>query len=168
MLAPRSTKVRRGLFAALATPLALGAVAAGASTAQAHDDTSRVYEWRDTSDCSCWLGDEYDGTEFEYDAGGRAAKARIYSGDVLVGKMEFHPLGEKSWFYDTSANNDTIYYQVEVDGIRGDLFRVPKGDRFTVIDGSLHEGTEITLYAFDDAHPAGYGVNKLAEITGKS
>lgn len=139
-MSARFTMGRRAALAALATPMFLGAAIAGTTTAaQAHDDIWAEHDSRQTSGCPCYIWDEYDGTHFKHDAGGKGAKARFYSGGELVGKMEFHPRGEEIWLYDTKANNDAIYFQIEVNDNRGPIFRIPSGDRHMVAGGNIKE-----------------------------
>ena len=165
----RTSRLRRATLAVLAAPMALGAVAIGpAQTAQAsHGSVGNSYEWRDTSDCPCYLGDEYDGTYFRHDSGGYAAKDRIYSHGDLVGKMEFHPYGEKFWIYDTKANNDAIWYKIDWKG--GDwVGKVPSGRHSLMVDVDIPEGRDVTIEAYDDIADTGVPYNRLGDSYGTS
>ncbi|WP_328469434.1 hypothetical protein OHA21_01835 [Actinoplanes sp. NBC_00393] len=97
-----------------------------ASPAQAYSNLSYRAAVVDTDDCwrasgvltvvresnGCRLADSADGTLFRFDAGGIAIKVEIRDGSGLVGKAEFHPYGEKFWFYDTRNDGDTVYYEL--------------------------------------------------------
>lgn len=161
-MSARTHKIGRTALAAVAAPLALGAVVvAPASTAQAHDDVTTTQEWRDTSDCWCELYDEWDGTFFQHDAGGEAQKTRIYSGGQLVGKVEFHPYDEKVWVYDTVANGDALYVKVFWEDKYEDkvaYLKVPSGSRHSVSDLSIPEGTQVNIRIYDD----GWGDDLIA------
>ncbi len=147
----RSARLRKTALAAMAAPVALGAaVVAPAQTAEAHSHVGVTYQWRDTSDCPCYLGDEYDGTYFAHDPGSaEGAKARIYSKGQLVGKMEFHPYGEKFWVYDTKANGDAIYYRIKW-GSQAHNVIVPSGKRVASFNYSIPEGTKVLIEAYDN------------------
>ncbi|WP_154402198.1 hypothetical protein [Ornithinimicrobium cavernae] len=147
----RRSRIRRLTGAALAVPLMAGAaVVAPAPMAQAHDNRSSVLEWRDTSECPCYLWDEYDGTYFQRDVGGEAFRGRIYSGGELVGKVEFHPYGEKLWVYDTKANGDALYVTVTWGEHEEYGIKVPSGGG-TVRDlGNIPEGEPVRIKVWDD------------------
>ncbi|GAA1140763.1 hypothetical protein GCM10009583_08480 [Ornithinicoccus hortensis] len=163
----RSDRARRRTVRALAATMALGAALAGsAPAAQAHSNVWADYDTRKTSSCPCTLWDEYDGTYFQHDQGGKAARGRIYSGNELVGKMEFHPRGEEIWVYDTKANGDAIYWQIELDGYRGPIFRLDSGQRYGVYGGLVAENLPIKVYAYDDLASDGSGKNLMATISG--
>ena len=145
----RSARLRKAVLAAMTAPVALGAaVVVPAQSAEAHSHVSTTSEWRQTSDCPCWLGDEYDGTYFKHDAGGEAVKVRIYSGESLVGKMEFHPYGEKFWVYDTKANGDAIYYRIKW-GDEAHNVIVPSGKRVASFDYNIPDGSKVKISAYD-------------------
>lgn len=151
----------------MAASIALGVALAGsASTAQAHSNVWSDNDTRKTASCPCTLWDEYDGTYFQHDQGGKAARARIYSGNELVGKMEFHPRGEEIWVYDTKANGDAIYWQIELNGHRGPIFRLDSGKRYGVYGGNVRENLPIKVYAYDDLASDGSGKNLMATISG--
>lgn len=149
----RSTTFRRRVGVALAAPFALGAaVLAPAPAAQAHEDIVVKSEWRWTSDCPCYLDDDHDGTYFEKDIGGRAYKGQIFSKGELVGKVEFHPQGEKLWLYDTKANGDALYVKIAWPG-RGHYYKVPSGHMVRDLD--IPEGTHVTITVWDDGFHKG-------------
>jgi hypothetical protein len=60
----------------------------------------------------CRIADTADGTFFRNDAGGVAIKVEVRDGSGMVGKAEFHPYGEKFWYYDTRNDGDTVYYEL--------------------------------------------------------
>ena len=152
----------RTALAALAAPLALGgAVIAPATTAQAHNGAYSVEEYRNTSDCWCELPDEWDGTYFQKDAGGEAAKMRMYTADDrLAGKVEFHPYGEQVYVYDTLANADAWYVQLSWTDQNGrDKYTYidpPSGGNYTYENLSIPDGTTVTIKIFDDGWGKGH------------
>jgi len=95
-------------------------------TAHAYGDLTVHYARVDTSNCArlsgdlpviafsngCQLDDSVDGTFFEKDVGGIAVKLELHDDNGMVAKVEFHPLGEKLWVYDTRNDSDTVYVQV--------------------------------------------------------
>ena len=147
----RTTTTRR-VLAALGAPLVMaGLVLAPATTAQAHDNTWVDEHTRLTEDCPCNLSDSYDGTYFAHDPGGLAYKGEIYSGDTLVGKVEFHPHGEQFWTYDTRANADGFYFAASwwEDGKRRNAYiETPSGAQSSDLD--IPEGTMVTIQVWDD------------------
>ncbi|USQ79954.1 hypothetical protein NF556_20600 [Ornithinimicrobium faecis] len=169
-MSARTRKISRTALAAVAAPLALGAAVIGpASTAQAHDGAWSSSEWRDTSSCWCELPDEWDGTYFQKDKGGEAAKMRFYTaGDQLAGKVEFHPQGEKVYVYDTLANSDAWYVQVSWTDDNGRskyaYIDPPSGGNYTYEDLSIPDGHTVTIKIFDD----GWGDDHFRTIHGRA
>ncbi|MBC9712786.1 hypothetical protein H9Y04_09395 [Streptomyces sp. TRM66268-LWL] len=159
-------------FKAKAAGLAAGVAAltasliGGALPAQAYDPDPTVSSYsRDTDTCPCsggTLGDPFDGTYFEYDAGGTARKLELYSGDWFVGKVEFHPYQQKLWVYDTKNDGDTFYVHVAVDnhdghGLTGwGQYKAPGTsavmDYETFTLRNVSEGASIRIRVFDDEH----------------
>ncbi|MET9352591.1 hypothetical protein ABZY14_06145 [Streptomyces sp. NPDC006617] len=96
--------------------LTAGALFATAAPAQAYDpDPSVSTYYRDTDSCPCsggTLGDPFDGTYFAHDAGGTAVKMELNDAGWFIGKVEFHPDGEKLWVYDTKNDGDGFYVAV--------------------------------------------------------
>lgn len=148
------TTTKRRLMAALSAPLVMaGLVMAPATTAQAHDNISVEDAWRDTSKCWCYLPDSYDGTYFQHDSGGVAYKGEIYSGQEMVGKVEFHPHDDTVWLYDTKANGDALYLAAEwmEDGSRKTAHMKSKSGAY-VNDLDIPEGTTVTIRVWDDGY----------------
>lgn len=144
----RSGNFRRRTAAGLLAPLALAAaLVAPVPAAQAHSNVTVKSEWRYTADCPCYLGDDHDGTYFEKDIGGQAYKGQIFSGGELVGKVEFHPRGEKLWLYDTKANGDALYVRVAWHG-HTEFHKIPSGHK--VVDLDIAEGTPVDITVWDD------------------
>lgn len=167
-MSARPTRRRRTL-AALTAPLALAAAIGGSTTtAQAHDDVWSDHDTRQTSNCPCYLWDEYDWTHFKHDAGGKGARARFYSGSQLFGKMEFHPRNEEIWLYDTLPNNDAIYFQIQVGEHWGPVFRIPSGQRHMVAGYNIEENQYVTIHAYDSLDSDGEGKDLITSITGRS
>ncbi|WP_109472830.1 hypothetical protein [Ornithinimicrobium cavernae] len=158
----RTHRLRRAALAAVAAPVALGAaVVAPATMAQAHDGAWSSTEWRYTSGCWCELPDEWDGTYFQHDKGGQAAKMRMYTADDrLAGKVEFHPYGEQVYVYDTLANSDAWYVQLTwVDQYgreKAAYIDPPRGRSYTYADLSIPEGREVEIKVFDDGWGKGH------------
>lgn len=146
------TTTKRRLMALLSAPLVMaGMVVAPASTAQAHDNVWVDEHSRDTENCGCYLPDEYDGTFFDYDDGGTAYKGEIYSGQDMVGKVEFHPYGDKLWVYDTRANGDGLYFAMSwwEDGRTRQVYsETPSGSHVKDLD--IPEGKIVYIHVWDD------------------
>ncbi len=158
----RTSRLRRTALTVLAAPLALGAaVALPAQSAQAHSDITNHHSWEDTDECPCWQGDEYDGTQFLHDSGGRAAKTRFYEGSEMVGKMEFHPYDEQFWYYDTAPNHDALWFEISWSG-HSKVYGVPSGSRYAMDDLNIPEGTKVTIRAYDSIASTGVPYNLLA------
>lgn len=160
-MSTRTRTIRRAALAALVAPLALGAAIAPATTAQAHDGAYSVSEYRYTSDCWCELYDEWDGTFFQHDPGGEAAKMRMYTADdQLAGKVEFHPYGEQVYVYDTLANSDAWYVSVAWTGSDGKqkaaYIDPPSGGSYTYENLSIPDGNTVTIRVYDDGRRDGH------------
>ncbi|MBC9712785.1 hypothetical protein H9Y04_09390 [Streptomyces sp. TRM66268-LWL] len=120
----------------------------------------------DTDTCPCSGGnltDPFDGTYFEYDAGGRAQKVELYSGDWFIGKVEFHPSSEKLWIYDTRNDGDTFYVKATYrhNGTTHDLgtFSAPGTSAvmdYTVKDFDLPEGSGVIFWLYDESGERDY------------
>ena len=158
----RRSKLGRTAIAVLAAPAAVGAtLAVTPASAQAHGSISNTHEWRQTSECPCHLNDEYDGTQFLHDSGGRAAKTRFYEGSEMVGKMEFHPYDEQFWYYDTAPNHDALWFEISWSG-HSKVYGVPSGSRYAMDDLNIPEGTKVTIRAYDSIASTGVPYNLLA------
>lgn len=155
------TKAAAGLAAG--TAIATAALFGGAAPAQAYSpNPSATISYRDTDNCPCSLSDPFDGTYFQYDAGGKAVKIALYADGWFIGKVEFHPYGEKLWVYDTKNDGDTYYVHVAVDnhdghGLTGWNVYAPPGTS-NVVDYSVYslgsnvaEGADIRIRVYDDS-----------------
>ncbi|MFH8973722.1 hypothetical protein [Streptomyces sp. NPDC017890] len=142
--------------------LAAGALFATATPAQAYDpDPSVSTYYRQTGDCPCSGGsltDPFDGTYFAHDAGGTAVKMELNDAGWFVGKVEFHPSGEKLWVYDTRNDGDTFYVAVGYSsgGSYHDLgtFSAPGTSQtvdLTVKDLSIPDGASVDITVYDGA-----------------
>jgi hypothetical protein len=165
-------RTRRPLLAGILTVLALVTSAAFAGPAQAYPDNALRVRWAlvDTSNChkidggltviaqpaGCRLNDSADNTFFKKDAGGRALKIELYLGNTMVGKVEWHPFGEKLWVYDTRNDDDTLYYEpiICVPG-RECSFGVGYSGANTdnPVDFELPEGSAVGILVWDDTNP---------------
>ncbi|WP_406422583.1 hypothetical protein OH809_10940 [Streptomyces sp. NBC_00873] len=78
-----------------------------------------------------------------------------------IGKVEFHPYGEKLWVYDTRNDGDAYYVHVAVDnhdgnGLTGWNVYTPPGTS-NVVDysayslGNVNEGADIRIRVYDDS-----------------
>ncbi|MEV8124616.1 hypothetical protein AB0P07_10975 [Streptomyces sp. NPDC085944] len=92
--------------------MAAVAVPEGAAPAQAYrPDPSATVIHRDTDGCPCGgggLGDPFDATYFQHDAGGKAVKIELYDDGWFIGTVEFHPYGDEIWVYDAKNDGDGI------------------------------------------------------------
>ena len=142
-----------------------GSLIACSAPAQAYspDPTGHVYH-RNTTDCPCsggTLADPFDGTYFAYDPGGVALKIELngHGNNWFVGKVEFHPLDEKLWVYDTRTDGDGFYvtlsyYRTDGRHIVLGNFTAPSTSAVadkSVYNLSLPEGTLVTVRVYDDA-----------------
>ncbi|MFJ4717243.1 hypothetical protein [Streptomyces sp. NPDC088785] len=158
---PARARRRAALAAALlsvAGPLA----ALPAAPARAYSpDPAVTAVYRDTGTCPCRGGaltDPFDGTTFARDPGGYAVKLELTRGSSFVGKVEFHPDGERLRVYDTKNDHDTFYVHVTYTDHRAvhDLGTyTPPGtaavaDR-TVKDFDIPEGAGVDIAVYDDA-----------------
>lgn len=138
-----------------------GSLLATSTPAQAYspDPTATKYH-RDTIYCPCSVPDRFDGTYFANDPGGEGLKIELRDRtDWFVGKVEFHPLDEKLWVYDTRNDGDGFY--VTVSYYRSDgryivlgTFTAPSTSAIvdkSVYDLSMPEGTPVTVRVYDDA-----------------
>ncbi|MEU1278544.1 hypothetical protein [Streptomyces sp. NPDC005805] len=146
-----------------ATAIAAGVLftAVAAAPAQAYSPNPTTYITRQVTDnCPCTYGDLIDGTYFQKDVGGTAVKimGTVGKPSNIVGKVEFHPQGEKLWIYDTKNDGDALYVRVEytIDGsLRStDMYKAPgtpKEIDVRTVDLNLPEGTFVTVLWYDDA-----------------
>ncbi|MEV5608579.1 hypothetical protein [Streptomyces sp. NPDC052225] len=147
--------------------LAVAGLTATAGPARAYSPNPSVDHYTyDTDTCPCSGGnltDPFDGTYFAYDAGGRADKAELYSDGWFIGKVEFHPSGEKLWIYDTRNDGDTFYVKAQYrsGGVTHDLgtFSAPGTDAVmdhTVKDFDLPEGAGVIFWLYDGTGGSDY------------
>ncbi|MCX3060254.1 hypothetical protein [Streptomyces beihaiensis] len=154
----RATRRLAGLLTAASAALAalVGTAAAPAQAYSPDPDVKAIY--RDTDYCPCSLSDPFDGTYFAHDAGGYAVKLELRENGWYVGKVEFHPYGEKLWVYDTKNDGDTFYVHVtySYDGTTHNLgtYHAPGTSAVvdkTVKDFSIPEGAYVDISVYDDS-----------------
>ena len=146
--------------AAMVTAAVLGA----ALPAQAYSPNPTYSSTgQDTDDCPCSGGnltDPFDGTYFKYDAGGYARKVELYKDGWFIGKVEFHPSGEKLWIYDTKNDGDAFYVRVWVDNHDGHgstgygTWKAPGTDAvmdYKTVTLNVDEGATVKMGLYDDA-----------------
>ncbi|QGN35382.1 hypothetical protein GJV80_05100 [Microlunatus sp. Gsoil 973] len=137
-------------------------LAGGAPAAQAYNPDPVAHKsHRETSTCRCVLSDPIDRTIFERDPGGVGLKILFTTPGTSwpVGKIEFHPLDEKLWVYDSRNDGDAFhvtlrYYRSDGKPIRLGTFTAPGTSKevdVAVYDLSIPEGTLVTIQVFDDA-----------------
>ncbi|HLS39636.1 MAG TPA: hypothetical protein VK038_02615 [Ornithinicoccus sp.] len=155
----RTGRPRRLAGVVAAAGLATGAVATAGAPATAYDPDPEVTKtFRYTDECPCYLADPVDGTSFKRDVGGMARKIELRRGSTYLGKVEFHPLGEKVWVYDTRNDGDTFYvwvYGYDTDGVlrTWDVFIPPSTSNpvdVTVGDMDIPEGVRVEISVYDD------------------
>lgn len=117
-------------------------------TQPAHAANRTTLEWRNTSECPCYLSDERDGTEFLYDKGGEAAKIRVYDGTWLRAKAEFHPYDEKLWLYNTTPVDSNVVWVISWPGGR-EVYDGPSRNAHRVIDLDIDEGDPVTIAVYE-------------------
>ena len=88
--------------------LIAGSLLTISTPAQAYSpDPGTTKYHRNTTDCPCSLPDQFDGTYFDQDPGGQGLKIELRDNTGwFVGKVEFHPLDEKLWVYDTRNDGE--------------------------------------------------------------
>jgi hypothetical protein len=103
----------------------------------------------------CRINDTADGTFFRNDAGGIAIKAEIRDGSGMVAKAEFHPYGEKFWYYDTRNDGDTVYFEL-CTGYRDVCYGTYQAPGTSAVidygtrEFAFDEGTRISISAYYD------------------
>lgn len=163
---------RRRLAAALSTTALTVTASLTFAASPAHAYGSEIWtEWAgvDTSDCTrsggtlwviaetdrCKLPDSADGTYFYKDAGGSATKIVVQDSNGMVGKVEFHPSGEKLYVYDTRNDGDTIYVKLcTYSGACYGPYTAPGTStviEYRVIDLNIAEGEHMTITVYDDS-----------------
>lgn len=147
----------RNLLGAAVSGLVLLVPFAAAAQAYSPDPTSRT-QFFDTSECPCWEYDPADDTYFAHDSGGEAVKIELWDDGDMVGKVEFHPYGEKLWVYDTKNDGDSIYVDMYFrQGGRNYVARVQPpqtGNRldYAVWDQmNISDGNSVSVWVYDDA-----------------
>jgi hypothetical protein len=159
-----------GRIGAAAGVMTLAALITGAGPVQAYDpDPEARSAYVVTPSCSatgeldvdeitdtyCILNDSWDRTLFNRNDSGRALKIQLHKGSAMVGKIEFHPLGEELWVYDTSNDGDTFYVTVCVLADTGQCrnrqgpYRGPVNGS-QVVDLAYEEGTNLRFTLWDD------------------
>ncbi|MFH9569598.1 hypothetical protein [Streptomyces sp. NPDC017230] len=156
-------RIRRQLGALLTGALLTVGTALGTATsAQAYNpDPRATFKYVDTDNCPCSVGDSYDGTYFRHDPDGKAVKINLYHPDsgAWLGKIEWHPYGEKLWVYDTRNDGDTFYVQLTFSTVSniypvGPLVSAPGTSaavEYTTQDYNLSEGAGYHISVYDDA-----------------
>ncbi|MEU6845015.1 hypothetical protein ABZ930_24400 [Streptomyces sp. NPDC046716] len=158
---------RRAALGAAALLSAAGALAAATAPAQAYGPNPKVAAvYRDTGTCPCRGGaltDPYGGTSFARDPGGYAVKLELTRGRSFVGKVEFHPDGEKLRVYDTKNDDDTFYVHVTYTSGRTthDLGTYTAPGTAAVVDHmtkdfDIPEGAGVDISVYDDARLTDY------------
>jgi hypothetical protein len=135
------------------------------STSSCTKDGGTLTVVYDSGSDSCFLNDTWDDTYFEKDVGGKALKVEVRAGGGLLGKVEFHPLGEHLWVYDLVDDDDTFYVEVDGDGTTGcpqniGTFRAPEEGYLDEDLGpmyDLREGCPLDIFVFDNAKTDQYG-----------
>ncbi|WP_369030259.1 MULTISPECIES: hypothetical protein [Streptomyces] len=150
---------RRTLGLAAGVALATGALLGTAvAPAQAYSPLpTHTINYRDTDNCPCSISDPFDGTYFEKDAGGYAAKVNLYYGGSYIAKVEFHPYAEKLWVYDTKNDGDGIYAEAwwfDGSGAYHSTGLVqPTGTSsvidYKIVDLGIAEGTYVYIDVYD-------------------
>ncbi|GAB2939017.1 hypothetical protein GCM10027280_29100 [Micromonospora polyrhachis] len=169
---------RRGLLGtALASLTILTSFLLVPSPAQAYGSLTVKWARVDTDNCNrlsgnlpvtsfsngCMLYDSADDTFFEKDAGGVAVKIELHDGSGLVAKVEFHPLGEKLYVYDTRNDSDTVYTWLRVGGHSYGPWSAPGTSapvEHRVVDTSIAEGTYLLVDIYDDNGHSDYITSK--------
>ncbi|RFU84701.1 hypothetical protein DY218_21140 [Streptomyces triticagri] len=162
---PKGARSRRAPLLLAGAAVTTGALLAGAAPAQAYSpNPTPTSHTRDTDNCPCSLSDPFDGTYFQHDAGGKALKVELRDGSWFIGKVEFHPQGEKLWVYDTKNDNDTIYvrlsyrYKGVTSGLYGP-YKAPGTSKtvdHTVKDFDIPEGADVLVYFYDSRDRSDY------------
>ncbi|MGY0067033.1 hypothetical protein ACWZEH_09400 [Streptomyces sp. QTS137] len=157
------------------TTLAAGVLLATVATApaQAYSPNPTTYvTTRATDNCPCTHGDLIDGTYFQKDVGGKGVKilATVGQPSNIVGKVEFHPLGEKLWIYDTKNDGDALYAVVEyvVNGstVTKGPYKAPgttKAIDVRTVDLDIAENKGVTVRLYD-----GNGTDHIRSVSGRA
>ncbi|PJE99163.1 hypothetical protein CUT44_06130 [Streptomyces carminius] len=152
---------RRTAALTTGTALAAGALLATvAAPAQAYNPNPAAYvNVVPTDNCPCTYGDLIDGTYFQKDAGGKGVKILATSPNSssdILGKVEFHPLGEKLWIYDTKNDGDALYATVEYysggNKITKGPYKAPgtaKRIDIRTVDLNIAEGAGVVVRLYD-------------------
>ncbi|MFF9340201.1 MULTISPECIES: hypothetical protein [unclassified Streptomyces] len=160
----------RRLFSTLAACAGL-TMLFSTGTAQAYAGDPEVYNLaQNTTNCPCTHYDNVDGTYFLNDAGGIGLRSLIYHGGKLVGKVEFHPYGEKLWVYDTANDGDSFHVSFFVERevaskgfeLRGSY--APPGTsqevEYRVVEFDIPEGRRVFYQLHDAAGSDYFGSSK--------
>ncbi|WP_329182872.1 hypothetical protein [Actinacidiphila glaucinigra] len=159
---PRMVGLSAGVT--IATAALLGTVVAPAQAYSPNPSASISY--RDTDNCPCTLSDPFDGTYFQYDAGGYAAKIELRDASgSYISKVEFHPYDEKLWVYDTKNDGDSVYVSVYWWDASGNPHAVgpnitPTGTDavvdYVVYNLDIAEGTPVSIDVYDGSGYSDY------------
>ncbi|MFB8242320.1 hypothetical protein ACFC58_37895 [Kitasatospora purpeofusca] len=183
----RFTKRIAGLVAGVG--LLTGTVVGTAAPAQAYGALTIKYAIVDTSNChriagtlpvhtfdaGCQLYDSADDTFFKKQDGGRAVKIELYNGSAMVAKVEFHPLGDELWVYDTSNDGDSIYVDLHWrDAIYGPVsppgtdavveYKKEPYTWFAEKDANHPLGDQVTLHIFDSVDKYGVPYDQIGTV----
>lgn len=164
--------------------LAMLVVTIGVATpAQAYGALTFRYAKVDTGSCArlagtltvvnqgngCFLNDPFDDTFFQEDVGGIAIKVEVYSGGAMVAKIEFHPLDEQLWVYDTSNDGDTVYAMGHTGDRTSPVIGTSGGD--AALEWAVYDdiGQENDMYAVNlyDGKNGNLPVEQLYHIEGR-
>ena len=120
---------------------------------------------KSTTNCwPCTYKDKIDNTYFQHDPGGRAVKMELKSasGNAYLGKVEFHPLDELLYVYDTKNDNDAFYGTLQwyASGRwQTRYFNAPataKTVDMRKYNFSIPEGKEVDITLWDNSNETGY------------
>lgn len=152
---PDPARIGRRVVGALTAALAVtGATAVLSTPAHAHspNPTVKPGPTRVSTDQSRTLTDPIDNTYFHRDPGGYGAKIELRSKGHYVGKVEFHPYGEKVYAYDTRNDGDTFYVVLRSPGRNPEDCNPPKTSAridLRVCDLSYAEGKPVYITVYD-------------------
>lgn len=148
--------VRRLACLAVGVGMTAGSVAGIAAPAHGYSPNPKVSKTVVSTNKSHSYSDPFDGTYFKKDKGGTAAKVELRHKGYYVGKVEFHPYGEKLWIYDTYDDHDTFYVTLTYELPNGHMKTLgpyrpgsSHGVDKLVKDESFVEGLGITMTIWD-------------------
>ncbi|SDS52504.1 hypothetical protein [Microlunatus soli] len=161
------SRIVGGLAAAIVAASAAVGVATPAH-AYSPNPSPKPGPTRVSTDQSRTLTDPVDNTYFHKDPGGYGAKIelRTKSGHY-IGKVEFHPYGEKAYVYDTSNDSDSFYVILRSPGANPEDCNPPKTPKtvdLKVCDLSYKEGKPVYITVYDNQGQS----DELAMVTGNA